>query len=98
MIYNVTPRSMAFFRQGKYREIPHVCQLFLSTGCCCRGVILKNGCLLIFPVILPVFARCMHGSLFTYGDRVKNDIYKDDQSAEDILRCDCQIRRVDYHR
>ena len=58
----------------------------------------ENGFLLILPVILPVFARCMHGSLFTYGDSVKNDIYKDDQSAEDILRCDCQIRRVDYQR
>ena len=44
------------------------------------------------------YYRCLHGSLFTYGDSVKNDIYKDDQSAEDILRCGCQILRVDYQK
>jgi len=44
------------------------------------------------------YSRCLRGSLFTYGERVKNDIYKDDQSAEDILRCGCQILRVDYKK
>ena len=61
----------------------------------CRGVIPENGYLLIFPVILPVFARCMHGSLFTYGDCIKDDVYDNDYSAEDILLCDCHILRVD---
>jgi len=44
------------------------------------------------------YCRRLRGSLFTYGDSVKNDIYKDNQSAEDILRLGCQILRVDYQK
>ena len=36
--------------------------------------------------------------MFTYDDVIKDDIYKDDQSAKNILDINCQILRVDYQK